>query len=80
MCKEYSFYYWQDYLDHHALFDRYVISSKKDAEKGPLPVEAGKISVQQEDTVIVHYDSEDWIDETKTKLFEIMTKLEIKDS
>ena len=80
MCKEYSFYYWQDYLDHHALFDRYVISFKEGAKKGPLPVDPEKISVQQEDTIFAKgYDTK-WIEKTSKKLSEIIAKLETMDS
>ena len=85
MCKEYPFYYWQDYLDNYELFNRFVIC--KGDSKGPQfpqnPDDDESIlgieSVKRKDTVLVKYDDNDeWLDLAHDKLKGIKKYLEAK--
>ena len=74
MCRNYPFYYWQDYLDQYELYNRYVIRKKdKDVKNGPLF--PNQLSVKMEETVIIRYQ-DDWTTDATEKLKEIIEKIE----
>jgi len=78
LCKEYSFFFWQDYSDPIEHFDRYLLSEEAgdDSKTGPQLPENNRKSVEEENTVFYkdkfNQESDDWIGEAIKEINKIL--------
>ena len=85
ICKNYRFYYWQDYQDEIEHYNRYLLANENlDCQDGNGPILPNyddlKCSAGEEDSILIKYDKEevDFHEEILEKLVEIQENLVIR--
>lgn len=82
ICKNYRFYYWQDYQDEIEHYNRYLLANENlDCQDGNGPIlPKFTCSAGEEDSILIKYDKEevDFHEEILEKLVEIQENLVIR--